>query len=201
VSDLSSWCLRHYDVLHDFAAPVATFFAGGVAVFVTWRLGRRQVAVAAQQVHIAAQQARTAELQAGTAREQADTALDKLRYDLFGKRYAIYDAAKRLIVMLMNKVPARTIEAFDVIPIFLTLDEARFFFPSDICLFIETLTSDCQNILALHGRRQSVKESSPEWLPLGDQIIDELTKLDKTRLGMPRRFKDVMSFTQLTRSA
>jgi hypothetical protein len=84
MSDLSVWCLRHYDVLHDFAGPVATVIAAGAAVFVTWRLGRRQVAIAAQQ-------ATTAELQAATARQQADTALDRLRYDLFEKRYKIYD--------------------------------------------------------------------------------------------------------------
>ena len=200
MSDLSSWCLRHYDALHDLAGPVATVIAAGVAVFVTWRLGRRQVTIAGQRVQIAAQQARTAELQAEAARQQADTALDRLRYDLFEKRYAIYDAAKRLIVTLMNKIPDQSIEAFDVIPIFLILDEARFFFPKDICLLVEGLVIDCQRILELHGRRQSFKEGSQEWLPLGDRIVDELTKLDKIRLGMPERFKDVMAFAQLTRS-
>jgi hypothetical protein len=193
--------LRHHDALHDFAGPVATVIAAGVAVFVTWRLGTRQVAIAAQQVQIAVQQARTAELQAATAKQQADTALDRLRYDLFEKRYAIYDAAKRLIITLMNKIPDRSIEAFDVIPIFLVLDEARFFFPRDICLFVEALVTDCQRILELHGRRQSLKEGSCKWFPLGDQIVDERTKLDKIRLGMPERFKDVMAFAQLTRSA
>jgi hypothetical protein len=60
VSDLSSWCLRHYEALHDFAGPTATFFAGGIAIFVTWTLGRRQVEIARRQAEIAAQQADTA---------------------------------------------------------------------------------------------------------------------------------------------
>ena len=84
MSDLSRWCLRHYDVLHDFAAPVATIIAAGAAVFVTWTLGRWQVEIARQQ--------------AATATQQAATALDRLRHDLFERRIAVFDAARDLIL-------------------------------------------------------------------------------------------------------
>ena len=64
-----------YGILKDFAGPVATVTAASTAVFVTWRIGRTQAAIARQQADI--------------AQQQADTALDRLRFDLFDKRYSI----------------------------------------------------------------------------------------------------------------
>lgn len=122
MSDLSSWCLRHYEVPHDFAAPVATVIAAGVAVFVTWKLGRRQVPIAAQQ-------AKTAELQAATAKQQADTALDRLRYDLFEKRYAIYSTAKELMRSLVNQGQAEKLDEIAVTEKLVFIEECVFFFP------------------------------------------------------------------------
>jgi hypothetical protein len=84
VSDLSSWCLRHYDALHDFAGPVATVIAASVAVFVTFMLGRRQVAIAAQQANIANQQERHAAV--------------RLQHDLFEKRITVFNAIRDLII-------------------------------------------------------------------------------------------------------
>ena len=58
-----------YDVFKDFAGPVATIIAAGVAVFVTDRLGNDQQRIAQQ---------------------QAETAKRRLNLDLYDKRFNIY---------------------------------------------------------------------------------------------------------------
>jgi hypothetical protein len=60
-----------YQILKDFAGPVATIIAAATAVFVTWRLGLRQ--------------AKIAEAQADLAREQ-------LRHDLYNRRFEIFSS-------------------------------------------------------------------------------------------------------------
>jgi hypothetical protein len=71
-----------YNLLKDFAGPVATIIAAAVAVFVTWRLGSRQAA---------------------TAQQQANTALKRLNLDLYEKRFNIYTAALDLYQADMKK--------------------------------------------------------------------------------------------------
>jgi hypothetical protein len=77
VSDLSRWCLAHYDLLHDFATPVATIIAGGVAVFVTRGLGQRQLQIAVQQERHAAV---------------------RLQHDLFERRIAVFNAIRDVLM-------------------------------------------------------------------------------------------------------
>ena len=80
MSDLSRWCLAHYDALHDFAGPVATVIAAGAAVVVTWRIGRRQLEIARAQALIAAQQERHAAV--------------RLQHDLFERRIEVFNAIR-----------------------------------------------------------------------------------------------------------
>ena len=58
-----------YQILKDFAGPVATIVAAAAAVFVTWRLGLRQ---------------------ANIAESQAELAREKLRHDLYNRRFEIF---------------------------------------------------------------------------------------------------------------
>jgi hypothetical protein len=76
MSDLTVWVRNHYDVLKDFAGPVATTIAAITAIVVTHRFNKRQIEV---------------------SRAQRDIALDKLKFDLFELRFGIYLAAKELI--------------------------------------------------------------------------------------------------------
>jgi hypothetical protein len=78
-----------YDLLKDFAGPVATITAAAVAVFITWRLGRGQLAIAKQQ--------------AVTAQQQANTALKRLNLDLYERRFNIYNAALDLYQASLKK--------------------------------------------------------------------------------------------------
>src|SRR5882757_8053862 len=99
-----------YDVLKDFAGPVATVIAAASALAVTAYFNFRQAAIATAQLKIAA--------------TQRDIASDKLKHDLFEKRYEIYDAAKSLMRIASRyayeKVPPET-----VIDLKVKLDEAR----------------------------------------------------------------------------
>ena len=73
-----------YQILKDFARPVATIIALITAAGITWRF--------------ASWQARIAQQQADTARQQANTAFDQLRYNLFEKRFSLlYNTARELI--------------------------------------------------------------------------------------------------------
>ena len=77
------------DLAKAFAGPVATIIAASTAAWITYRLGREQVRIAAAQATTAAAQAATAAAQEEIAKSQRDIAYDKLKWDLFGKRYEI----------------------------------------------------------------------------------------------------------------
>jgi hypothetical protein len=70
-------------IVVSLAGPFATIVAASVAVFVTWRLGSGQLSIAKQQ--------------AATAQQQAELAAVRLQHDLFDRRFAIYEAAQKLV--------------------------------------------------------------------------------------------------------
>jgi hypothetical protein len=177
-----------YQLLKDFAGPVATVIAAGVAVFVTWRLGRGQQ--------------RIAEQQAATARQQANTALDQLRYNLFERRYDVYNYAIEVIMFLENAAYKEDVRATDIVPkYFGTLDNARFFFPDDICNFVRALQERCQSLAAAYEDLKRIKDGSSQRASRGKQIVDQTTQLRELRLQMPAHFEKVLQFPQLTRRA
>jgi hypothetical protein len=69
--------------LATFAGPAATIIAATVVVYFTWRLGQGQLEIAKQQATIAKQQAELADM--------------RLQHDLFDRRYAVYEAAQKLL--------------------------------------------------------------------------------------------------------
>jgi len=71
------------------ASPAATIVAAIAAVFVTWKLGTGQLAIARQQAEI--------------AKQQASMASVRLQHDLFEKRIAVFDAARDLILEVFHK--------------------------------------------------------------------------------------------------
>jgi hypothetical protein len=72
-----------YQILHDFAGPVATFVAAVVAATITFYFNSVQAKIARQQ--------------AKTARVQAELARVRLKHDLFDRRFAVFDAARHLL--------------------------------------------------------------------------------------------------------
>jgi hypothetical protein len=71
------------------AGPVATIIAAGTAVFVTWRIGQGQLSIADQQRQIAEQ--------------QAELAAVRLQHDLFDRRFAIYEAARTMLMEVFRR--------------------------------------------------------------------------------------------------
>jgi hypothetical protein len=100
---------------------------------------------------------------------------------------------------MLNEIPSHRLKPYDVIQKRLILEEARFFFPADICEFLERLVADCQHVIELHAERQTVGDESPKWIPIGDRIVDELARLDEVRRSLPKVFETVLSFSQLTK--
>lgn len=179
VSDLSRWCLTHYQALHDFAAPVATVIAAGVAVLVTWRLGLRQAKI---------------------ARQQAETASDRLWYDLFDRRYVVYEAAKNLVEFTLTTHIVGPAEATRLQKLRVTLSEARFFFPEEICIFIRSLEDHYRHMGKLMARAKKVDDGDPEFAALGDEIASKLDELVELERSIPARFEGVLRFPQLSRA-
>ena len=135
-----------YQAVKDLAGPVATMMAAAIAALITWRFSLRQTQI---------------------AKQQADTALDQLRYNLFAKRYAIYEAAKELVRLVINESNQKDFTALAVAPYYRTLDEARFFFSDDTCAWLRSLRNDCQKLLeAQRGGAQpkAVWGQAPAWL-------------------------------------
>jgi hypothetical protein len=173
-----------YDLFHDFAGPVATIIAATAAFYVAWRFGSQQVTIATQQAAI--------------AKTQADTALDRLRYDLFEKRYQIYDTAKQLMRVTINDSTKADFGANNVIPLYLILDEATFFFPPTTCRFLLSVREDCQKLIVLNAEKQN-----PNYLyskAENDEIRSITQKLVDTLSTMPKQFEDDLKFSQLTTS-
>ena len=151
-----------YEILKDFAGPGATVAAAVTAAIITRLFGLRQSKIAQQ---------------------QADTALDQLRYNLFEKRYAIYDSAKELIKLLIGEGMKQDFTAFKVIPHYVILEEARFFFSDDIYGWLRTLRDECQKFL--EARADSFVEGGTEPKEFWGQAGRLVSLLNE----MPSRFQ------------
>jgi hypothetical protein len=173
-----------YDLFHDFAGPVATIIAATAAFYLTWRFGSQQVTIAAQQAVI--------------AKTQANTALDRLRYDLFEKRYHIYDTAKQLMRISINDSGKKEFSAHDVIPLYLILDEAAFFFPANTCAFLDSMRTDCQKLIVANADKQNPNYTYSQ--VENDEIQSITRRLVNTLASMPKHFETDLKFSQLTQS-
>jgi hypothetical protein len=75
--------------LLSLASPAATVLAAGVAVYVTWSLGKGQLRIAEQQKDI--------------AHRQAELAAVRLQHDRYDRRFQIYDAARTLLIHIIQQ--------------------------------------------------------------------------------------------------
>lgn len=156
----------------DFAAPFATVFASLVAVGVTGYFAWRQ---------------------SKTAETQAATAVDKLRFDLKDKRFAIYEDIKQLLKLLINDADKPDFSNFAAAQHFVVMDEAIFFFSPATCAWLDSLKADCQNFLEAHALRINLDEHKPmEYAALQTKLVAHFR-------AMPERFRQELSFRQLTR--
>jgi hypothetical protein len=132
---------------------------------------------------------RIAQQQADTARQQANTAFDQLRYGLFEKRFAIYNTARELVVLVVNE---RNLQGSDVVPLHAKLNEAEFFFSKDICDWLRKLREDCNQLLIMRGT-PDVPNAHPS------EIAAQTTRLVDVLAQMPYRFENELGFRHVSR--
>jgi hypothetical protein len=170
-----------YSILNDFSGPLATVIAAITAAYFVRR-------------------------QWQTAQQQADTAKDQLRYSLFEKRYAIYVAARKAVALSFERRDEDQMPA-ELNALFLHFEEARFFFPDQIYLFLDQLRKDMTAFLQknyLHRRKvaqQTDTQSADERKVLLDEAAALLTLQEQpyvTSQMLPKTFADVLAFPQLT---
>jgi hypothetical protein len=154
-----------------FAGPFATIIASVVAVSIT---------------------ACYARLQWKTAEKQAETALDQLRYNLFAKRYAIYEDVKQLLKLLINESHKPEFNSFEVVQHYVAMDEAIFFSSEETCDWLKSIQEDCQQFL--EGRAS--KNTAAEYKARED--ANRQIQLVAHFRDMPERFRKELGFRQLS---
>ena len=178
--------VSHYELFKDFTGPSATLIAAIVAAIITFRFGQIQ--------------ARIARGQAATAKQQADIALDQLRYNLFEKRYEIYQAARNLLQTLTSDALKDDFMVPSLIPIFVKMDEARFFYPPEICDFLSGFDKNVIDLYTLVAERNRTGITDVTRVEIGDKIVNELQRLERLLQSMPARFEADLKFPQLAGS-
>jgi hypothetical protein len=144
-----------YEFAKDFAGPIATVIAAAAALTVTAIFNRRQTAIAAAQKDIAA--------------AQRDIAVDKFKADLFEKRYEIYLAAKSLLKCAVNYGHEKS-GAETIVELKIRLDEARFFFPSDIQALAQKIDATCEDLMLRTDQRLLLNPDDTNWSATGDEL-------------------------------
>jgi hypothetical protein len=185
---MSEWGL---EILKTFASPIATIIAATAAVWVTYKFGSIQASLAKQQ-------AQTAGVQKDIAESQRNIAYDRLKYDLFEKRYEVYDAAKRLIEAIFAKTPIDVAD-LTIRKLRLKLDEARFFFPTDTRTFCEYIEQQTYEVLTVSHALQRVGESYGDRETLQEKQTKAEIELAKLYEQLPKMFERDLGFEQLMR--
>jgi hypothetical protein len=111
-----------YELVKDFAAPVATMFAAAAAAFVAYRLGSSQ--------------AESARLQVDVAKRNWQTANERVVLELFERRIAIYESIRHVVAKAMttgqpNHVELREYEE--------AIDRAPFYFGPEVNEYLKRM--------------------------------------------------------------
>jgi hypothetical protein len=112
------------ELARTFAGPVATIIAAATAAGITFVFNSRQLTIAKDQ--------------AATADAQRRIAAARLNFDLYEKRYAVFEVARRL---LRGVVQRDYIDAKEVIDFNIETADAPFLFEQDIVNYLDVLRS------------------------------------------------------------
>ena len=140
-----------------------------------------------------------ARLQVRIAKSQRDIALDKLKFDLFQKRYEIYDAAKRLIAHVMLVSDLEHSDPTKIRELYVTLDEARFYFPPAIIQLLTNLHAICERFFAHLAQREQIStDDTALWNAMADTLSADQSELRAIYASLPEKFETALAFKQLT---
>jgi hypothetical protein len=171
-------CSSTYTLIKDFAGPAAAIIASSVAGAIAYTFGKAQKQIASS---------------------QRDIALDKLKFDLFRNRYEVYEATKALIEHVSLVSDIQKCDATKVRSLYIKLDEARFYFPPDICAFLDDLHTRCDLFFShLSIREQCDIDDSEQWSKTADLLVSDQSALRTIYASLPKRFETVLAFKQLT---
>jgi hypothetical protein len=169
-----------YATLKDFAGPVVTLIAASVAGAITFMFARIQVRL---------------------AKSQRDIALDKLKFDLFQKRYEIYEATKALLEYVPFVTEIEKCDTNRIRSLYVKLDEARFYFPQDICAFLDDIHARCELFFSHLSMRDQVSiDDAEEWGKTGELLASDQSMLKAIYASLPTTFSKSLAFKQLTTS-
>lgn len=172
-----------YDILKDFASPIVTFFAAIVAGLITITFARTQTRI---------------------AESQRDIALDKLKFDLFQKRYEIYEAAKQLLEYVPFITDLAKSDTNKIRALYVKMDEARFYFPPDICGFLNTIHTRCEQFFEHLAERDRININADDyheqWYNMAETLAADQGKLRAAYRVLPRTFEKSLAYEQLKRS-
>lgn len=166
-----------YDILRDFAGPIVTMIAASIAGLITFTFARLQIRI---------------------AKSQRDIALDKLKFDLFQKCYEIYQAAKKLIEQVSHVSDLKKTDANQIRELYVTLDEARFYFSPEIQRHLRVLSGHCEHFFLTLAQRELLSIDDPKWSQTADELAADQAKLREFYAGLPEKFETALAFKQLT---
>jgi hypothetical protein len=179
------------ELARTFAGPVATILAAGTATWITYRLGRNQV-------RIAAAQAATAEAQKEIAKSQRDIAYDKLKWDLFEKRYEIYSVAGELIDHINSTTFDRQPGGLKIVGMIRKLEEARFFFPVEQASIFAAISKVVEQHEIAISNRNLNQDNEQIRIAAGERAAAASDALAKFRVRLPQLMENELGFAQLT---
>ncbi len=155
--------------LKDFAGPIATVIASGVAAYF-------------------------AAAQGCIARTQSEIALDKLRLDLFEKKYGIYREVGLLLEYLLTHSTFKGQDLTIISTHRARIEESRFFFGQNIRSLLLNIDNECTAYIALLTQREGCKDDREKWGALGEELTAKRAFFHKTLLALPAAFEKELSF-------
>jgi hypothetical protein len=169
-----------YELLKDFAGPIVTLIAAGVAAFITAAFARTQVRI---------------------AQSQRDIALDRLKFDLLQRRYEIYQATKELLEYLPLIHDIQKSDTNKVRSLYVKMDEARFYFSPSICSLLENIRHHSEAFFEHLAERDQLNVDDREaWSAMADRLAADQAVLRKMYAKLPETFETALKFEQLTNS-
>lgn len=134
------------------------------------------------------------------SRTQALTAKTKLDFDVFGKRYEIYEATRSLFDRVRKQDHAR-LHQTEFLALNLKISEAGFFFDRPTQVFLKEVWTVSDRVLLIRDQLEHVNRSSDEakWSELGQELSANTARLSEMYSQLLPTFVQAMALTQLTK--
>lgn len=167
-------------MLKDFAAPAAAIFGATAAGLITAVIGRSQKRI---------------------AQSQRDIAFDQLKFNLFQRRYEVYQATKELLEYIPFISDIEKSDANKLRTLAIKIDEARFYFSPEVCQFLHDTRARCETFLTRLGQRDLINvDDREQWSAMADALAKDQAALRIIYQSLPEVFEKSLAFKQLTSS-